>query len=661
MTEPDFPSDFPPHLNENAAVKPIRTAMPIGQHSLDFKQMNDTQFEQFCWWLIRKDHHLLGCQRIGGSGQKQDGIDIFARAKLHPAQLVVFECKCWHQLSSREMVKAVDRFLGGKWLQPGARFVLIIAQDTVGKLVKTWDKQSARLKEQQIEAELWTGMHLTEAVQPFPDIVSKFFTGEAVSAFANEWMQKVGFIERLHKALIDERVEVRALAERYLDNTDARGKIETIHHVDDNWRIALPWVHMLALLPGKRFYPGSASIEIQKADTSGLAVVLSQSWLMENFIGMEGFPNVPAYRPFLLGESRHNPAGESYMVNLENCRLRLPIAGVKELLYAADKLSGVFIDALHQKELEWGAQDFPFIGQGVNQYVALCAIPKQVWPMLLEFAWEHDAEAGESAWHIFDQNRFYLKLYTVREHANFDRAYHGFFYARENLDGLSFNDDVVILWHPPFDDAGCSSRGWLSCAEALRWLSSELLPAVGAWVAANALKRKRWFSKARAQAEIAAEWAEYARIRDVRIQPLLREQRYRKLGLLATIEILQSEVGVLRRELYLSTQAIKRLYRAMLPILQGERGYSGYISNKLSLKANSHQEIIAALHLRLQQETLSLSNFSLDCTLRACLEALKDADDWLAMNVKEEMFAALTPIMQFVDTQNLFKRHSEWS
>lgn len=35
-------------------------------------------FEQFCRWLLKKDHTLAGCKRLGGPGTEQEGIDLLA-------------------------------------------------------------------------------------------------------------------------------------------------------------------------------------------------------------------------------------------------------------------------------------------------------------------------------------------------------------------------------------------------------------------------------------------------------------------------------------------------------------------------------------------------------------------------------------------------------
>ncbi len=660
MKKRPYPNDRPQHLQDDAAVNPIFVETPVGCHTLDFTRMDSVQFEQFCWWLLRKDFNLMGCQLIGASGHSQGGIDLFAHDKLRPEQLVVFECKCWRKLTATELKATIARFMNGAWCEPGTRYVLIVAQENLGTCALTWKKESAKLREKGIECEFWTAVHLTKEVQRFPDIIAKFFTPAAAQTFGNEWMQKVGFIERLHKAMTDERAEVREVAYQYLKQTaTTRENIEEIRHVGNSWQIDLPWVHLHALLPDKHTYPGSASIEIKKADTAGLLVVLSQRWFLNKLAGGQAAPLASPYRPFLVGKSNANKSDDAFVIDLENCRLSLPAEGLEELAYVADKFSAMFIAALEHKEKSWGAEDFPFIGKD-GPYVAICTVPAWLWQKIMDFAWAHDADAGDSEWHIFDKNRHHLKVLTTKPHVAFDLGYHGIFYPRKNLEEISFKEDIVLVWQPPMAEDDCEARKWMFCGQALQWLTGKLLPAVGNWLEERGARQKGLFGRQKYRQEFAIWWRDNAEIRDLRTPPLLKNQRYRHLGLMVTLGELQSELHVESRRIYLTTAQIKALYQALLVILQGGFGYAGYIASNLGIKASSHQEIIVALHGRIEQEELTINNFSLDCVLRAFREALKDDDTWLDATSKQAIFTALTPIMEFVDMCNLFKRHTKW-
>ncbi len=365
MSSPEnlYPDEWPPYLANTVDLGACGEFLPAGYYRLPFEKLNSKQFEQFCWWLLQKNHLLVGCQIIGGNGTSQGGIDLFAFDRLDPGKLIVFECKCWSELSAHELNESVGRFLKGPWVSYASRFVLIIAQPELGKLGVKWQEVRKRLHDVGVSTELWTGTNLTHEVQPFPDIVSKFFSGAAVHAFCNEWMQRVGFYERLHKALVDPRTEVAKVAKDFVSNMALDDELETRVHFGSMWKLKRPWVCLNAILPGEKNYPGSASVILRKHDAEGVTVVLSQKWLFGNFLGSVNTPLLGQYRPFLVGEVPSSTP-EKFVVDLENCRLTLPEDGVRDLAYVSDELSKAFLAALSKLERQWGAQYFPFLRQG---------------------------------------------------------------------------------------------------------------------------------------------------------------------------------------------------------------------------------------------------------------------------------------------------------
>lgn len=55
-TLPDLPQEWPESLAPDAPVLTSKAAPPLGEPLLDFSAMSGTTFEQFCWWLLKKDH-----------------------------------------------------------------------------------------------------------------------------------------------------------------------------------------------------------------------------------------------------------------------------------------------------------------------------------------------------------------------------------------------------------------------------------------------------------------------------------------------------------------------------------------------------------------------------------------------------------------------------
>lgn len=661
-TDSSYPDDWPPYLATSVELGTCGDLLPTGYHRLLFEKLNSKQFEQFCWWLLQKKHLLVGCQILGGSGTSQGGIDLFAFDRLELGKLIVFECKCWSELSSGELDESVERFLNGPWVSEASRFVLIIAQPELGKLREKWLKARKRILDAGVHAEVWTGTNLTYEVQPFPDIVSKFFGNTAADAFCNEWMQRVGFHERLHKALVDHRPEVVKVAEDFVNNMSLGDELETRTHYGTMWSITRPWVFLNAILPGERSYPGSASVILRKQDAEGATVVLSQKWLFGNFLGCVNSPLRSQYRPFLVGELPGSTP-EKFVVDFENCRFTLPENGVRELAYVSDELSKVFLPALRELEEKWGAQYFPFVGKG-SVAVAVCTMPRWLWNNLLRFAEDHDYDNGVTDWHIFEATRTHLRPHTKNPHPHYDQGCHGIFHARDDIEGLVYGDNVLIVWSPSHmivSEIGV--RKWWPCDYVFNWIQNQLLPAVGDWAFE---KSKKWslFHRSR-KAKFNDWWREHAKVIDTRILPLAEGKRYRAIGLRETVGRLQrffSGYGD-NQKIYLSAEKIKGLYLALITVLGHGRGHAGYIAGNLQLDrpCQTHAEIIEELLARVKSEQFNASSAVMDFMLRAILAALGQEVGWLPEPEAEKVFCALLPLMEFHDQRMLIRRHSRWN
>jgi hypothetical protein len=664
-----FPQDFPAHLDSLAPSAPVSGASPLGSHPLSFCNMHSTQFEQFCWWLLQRDYEIDGCQLIGGSGRYQGGIDLFAYARGGKAQLTVFECKCWKEFKSAALKDAVARFLKGPWATPGVRFVLILAQDSLEQFAEAWREARQALHAREIVGEVWTGVDLTERVRVHPDILVRFFPDATVTMYCGEWMRRVDFWTQLQKAMVDERSAVRKLARQFVDresrdSTDSG--IDRIYSSPEHWGVETPWVQIDALLPYGGRASGSIAIVVKKPSTSGFTVALSQDWLLKNLLARVGAPAEHSYRPFIYGPVSGQPDAE-ISIDLNSARLQVPPEGLEAMCDALDRLTPVYTDALRALEKDWDAEGFPFIGSGDNTVVAMCSISGWVWQQVLAFALEHDVDAGDSEWHTFDRNPNYLKVFTKKAHADFEPGYHAFIHGREDIDGLSYGNDVVLTWEPPtsVENFKLAARHWMQCSEALRWLRDKLLPAVGQWLIASEIRKVMPWRRATQRGELARLWADRSRLRERRNLPLLDDERYRMLGLVRTSELLQGDMGHGAPQLYLNADEIRKLYRALATVMEGRRGYVPYIASNLGLReeCETHRDLTDALVRRANADELAPTPtaYGVRHMLSALLEGLNDDDRWLAPDAVESVFAALVPLMQHHDLVQLYERHSRWT
>jgi hypothetical protein len=667
MSKSRFPQDFPPHLTPLAPTTPLTGSGPLGNHPLRFQDMHAAQFEQFCWWLLQRDYDIEGCQVIGGSGLSQGGIDLFGYSRDPKEQVIVFECKCWKDLEPREVKNAVQRFLAGPWAKPGTKFVLIVAQQSTNKFAEAWHDARRLLRAQNIICTLWTSLHLTELVRLHPDVLVRFFPDATVGVYCNEWMRRVDFMMQLQKALVDERPAIRRLATKFLGQKNQEDtqelKLEHINAFEHNWTIDVPWVHLDAILPGKRFTSGSLAIVVKKQTTSGLTVALSQEWLLKNLLACQGAPANNSYRPFIYGP------GTLYLdadvvIDLHSARLQIPYTGLTAMCQALDRLTPVYTDALRSLEQRWGAVGHPFIGRGDNAVVAICSIPSRIWKLLLEFIREHDADDGASDWHIFDANPHYIKIYTTKSHPNYNLGYHTFIRARDDIDGLCYGDDVVLTWDPPnsFESFELEPKRWMSCTEALNWLRDNFLPEVGRWLIERELRTSWPWQRPAKRKKSAAIWAQQTRMWVHQEHPLSTNGGHQSNGLIPIVEKLQSNMGYGSPKLYLNIDETGALYRSVIAVMIGGRGHVPYISSNLSLGDSclSHHDIVQALEQRIQMDDSSLSGYEVRHLLSAMLEGLNDDDSWIERTQKELIFAGLRPLMRYHDLVQLFERHSKW-
>ena len=659
-----YPQDYPGHLSKNHDLGFCNDSPPAGRHQLPFEDLSPEQFEQLCWWLIGKDHQIVGCQRIGGPGKKQYGIDLFAFDHLEPSALGVYECKCWQKFTVNKLKTAITDFLNGHWANHASSFTLIVAQKSIENLAKEWPIQRSRLHKAGINAELLTGINLTERIQRFPDILSKFFPGADLVAFGNEWMQRVGFVERLNKTLVDTRPLVAKTAHDFLATSNDKTELTVEHQFMDEWSLKSPWIYLSCILPQGQFYPGSALVILKRDDLMGASITFDQKWLLENFIGTPGAPLRNEYRPFINGVLPDSPEEkERYVIDLKNCRCTLSTYGAEDLAYAADRLTTVLIDSLIQREKVWGASGFPFVRTGGIR-VAICTIPKWLWGEILEYSQHHDYEKGDTEWHFFHVASRCLKPYTKTSSAKFTRGLHGIFYVSEDLDDLTYGDQVALLWSPPdiLFNGAINPQQWWSCEYAFSWIKDRLIPEIGNWAAKRSFNKARLFlSKHRRKRELLNWWNANALAKDVRIQPLIQHQRFKSIGLLNTVAILQSYFGRKTND-FISTDEMTALYRALIVLLQSGRGYINYIAGSLSIqnRIKSHSEIAKILEQRILSDYLKRNSFSVDYTFRAMMEIFGEEDSWMSEDDKNTVFEALKSFMKHHDQGMLIKRHSKW-
>ncbi|UDM52042.1 hypothetical protein [Cupriavidus sp. MP-37] len=693
-TLPDLPQEWPDSVAPDATVLTSKTASPLGEPLLDFSAMSGTTFEQFCWWLLKKDHTLAGCKRLGGEGKAQGGIDLFAFDAQETGKLSVFECKAWRTFDPTRLTKAVDAFLEGPWAASTRTFTMIVAQQDMGggQLALRWATEKERLKQAGIEGDLWTAHTLTQRVQTYPDILSKFFPWHSIDLFANRWMERVAFYELVSKAFFDPRERVARWARDLVaqsassspQNRDAlpsaqSGSVELgddgyrassleidgIHRQvsrnGNSWHFKGPWFSLSAVVPDRQFARASAAISFARPDVAGITLTVGHTWLLKKFLFGTDAPLTPTYRGFVAGALHQNP--DQYLVDLPNCRIFFQKDGAREIAGVADLLTDVMRDALVELETAWCAVDFPFVTWAGNK-VALAAVDESVWQEIGRFVEAHDVDNGTTPWHMFDANRNVLKPYHKRSTEQYDAGYHAIVYATK-INQLSIGREVVLLWQPNDLDPNqtFSQRGDWSCEYVLEWLTVSLLPAVKQWVYEREFGK--WW-KLPWRAKQARAFADHLDrifvVRDLREPPLMRHNMW-CASIVKSAEALQIFFHARAEPApFIRRREMEALYRAIAIVAQGKRGYVGYVSSKLGLRREiaDHTDLIDAIHEHIREGRVGLNSFVADCAFRAMLELLGDCDVWLAESDQGAIRASMVPFARLRDDAILVDRHTKW-
>jgi hypothetical protein len=685
-----LPQEWPDYLHDDAEIQPSLTVPPASSYVLNFTALEPVGFEQFCWWLLRKHHRLVGCKRLGGPGLGQGGIDLLAFDHAATDTLIVFECKSGQGFSVRDLTAAMEKFYAGPWMSSTREFYLVLAKYEIRPdLAERWKEVKKDLRERGIHGALWTAHTLTAMVQGHPDVLAKFFPAyPLLEQYGNKWMQRVAFHEAFSKAFFDPREHVRASALALVQQGEPGGPLpvdaqpaEPPRHepppdLDDavrqfdrkghNWSYKGPWFSISAFLPGAQFSHPSAAINFNIPNLAGLTLALSGRWLHDQMLFREGAPVTHEHRGFVIGPA---PGLPGLVIDLSSARLRLPEEVVEELASVADELSIDVNAAYLALESKWGASGFPFVTWAGDR-VAIGVIDRRAWQEIMAFARMHDFSKGDGPWHMFDASPNVLKPYVTqpeRHGSRFDPGYHGIFYASTDVDVTLSEDQFAILWQPNdrYSDTELSERGWWSCEFALRWLVDELLPEVRRWVSRREFPS--WIGRLarhKRLAQFEGSLEKVIQLHDLRHLPLLEDRRL-AVPTIEAIERLQSFFNAAYSEphVFVDTSVAEALYAALALLARLGHGHIEYVAGNLSLRESpdTHAELETSILSKVREQGIVASVPVVDYALRAALELMPGDGTPVPPSTDDAVRDALVPLARIHDDAHLARRHQPLS
>ncbi len=174
---PDYLYSLPANL-----LLPVQTKI----QELPFKSLSWEDFERLTLRYVEKNGELEYCHLYGKRGQKQEGIDLFAR---HDSDefYTVYQCKKYQKYTVSDIKSAISTFLKGEWVNKCKSFYICTSCDlTDKKLSDEIEKQSITLKEHDIKLFILDEIKFSSVLKEHPQIVYDFFGLEWAKQFCGE-------------------------------------------------------------------------------------------------------------------------------------------------------------------------------------------------------------------------------------------------------------------------------------------------------------------------------------------------------------------------------------------------------------------------------------------------------------------------------------------
>jgi len=109
---------------ETPPITPVLAPPVITKlQELPFEELSWESFEKLCYRIAKTEADIEFCHLYGKPGQKQHGIDLFARVHRKKTYRV-YQCKREKKFYPYKIKKAVTKFLEGDWADKTDTFIL---------------------------------------------------------------------------------------------------------------------------------------------------------------------------------------------------------------------------------------------------------------------------------------------------------------------------------------------------------------------------------------------------------------------------------------------------------------------------------------------------------------------------------------------------------
>ncbi len=155
----------------SAPAPPVTTSL----QELPLDQLEWKNFERLCLRLAQLESEVRECRLYGVAGDKQDGIDLYAR-RTDSDQYRVYQCKRERKFGPARITEAVEEFLKGEWRATATEFYICSMESFSPR------QRDARLRQERTRLEVigirlvsWDSDELNRILKRRVEVVDDFF------------------------------------------------------------------------------------------------------------------------------------------------------------------------------------------------------------------------------------------------------------------------------------------------------------------------------------------------------------------------------------------------------------------------------------------------------------------------------------------------------
>ena len=191
----------------NGIEPPVQSQL----QELPFNSLTWENFERLILRFVEQVKSVEHCHLYGKAGQKQEGIDLFARVHSE-VEYSVYQCKRYKTYTVANLKAAISTFIAGEWINKTNHFYICTSSDLSEKKISDEiEIQRAKLKELGIELHILDKIKLSNELKKMPKVVYDFFGKEWTRLFCGEY-----FLESLKSRLEPHQIsEYRAKLGRF--------------------------------------------------------------------------------------------------------------------------------------------------------------------------------------------------------------------------------------------------------------------------------------------------------------------------------------------------------------------------------------------------------------------------------------------------------------